>query len=372
MTQEMAIWLRAICMIINKQEEIMGRFKEIFLEAAPPYERGVQYGQQAKEEIEVCINTYKDYFKATGRLTWETAAEHVQGFVDLLRKDYREFLDEIRGIADGSEQSFEDIMVLNIRYELLHFPTDGECTAYALKKEATADGHVYVGQNWDNRPFFLKHTLLIHEEDENGTKILGMTEAGQLIRNGMNSHGLGMCCNSLNSIYDSAGIGIPANFLRRKLLSLSTLDEMIAWLVNAPRTVSNNYCLASAENRAVDVEAVPKSPMLLLPEDNILTHANHIVADRNVDAYKGMKFRGELLYKLLAKKNGVITTDYIKECLKNHENYPDSLCAHMLEGETDLKKMWQTNASIIYDLTTLELDICWGPPCEGEYVRYQL
>ena len=147
---------------------------------------------------------------------------------------------------------------------------------------------------------------------------------------------------------------------------------MIAWLVNAPRTVSNNYCLASAENRAFDVEAVPTAPWLLLPEDNILTHANHLVGDRTVDAYQGMKFRGELLYKLLAKKNGTITVDYVKECLKNHENYPDSLCAHMLEGETEMRKMWQTNASIIYNLDQLEMDICYGPPCQGEYVTYTL
>lgn len=350
----------------------MGTFKEIIIEAAPPFERGVQYGQQASEEIRACIVTYTDYFKKTGKMTWEQAKKLVLPFTELLRKDYQDCLDEVRGISEGSGVSFEDLMVLNARYEFLHFPTDSECTAFALKREATADGHVYVGQNWDNRPFVLPHTLLIRETEENGTKIIGMTEAGQLIRNGMNSHGVGLCANGLDSIYDAPGVGIPANFLRRKLLSKTCLDEMIAWLVDAPRTVSNNYCMASKENRAMDVEAIPKAPWLLLPEDNILTHANHLVGDRTIDAYKGMKFRGELLYKLLAKKNGAITTDYIKECLKNHENYPDSLCAHMMEGETDLKKMWQTNASIIYDLDALEMDICWGPPCLGEYVHHKL
>ena len=75
---------------------------------------------------------------------------------------------------------------------------------------------------------------------------------------------------------------------------------------------------------------------------------------------------------LLYTSNGSITTDYVKECLKNHENYPDSLCAHMMEGETDLRKMWQTNASIIYNLDKLEMDICCGPPCQGEYVIHKL
>ena len=34
--------------------------------------------------------------------------------------------------------------------------------------------------------------------------------------------------------------------------------------------------------------------------------------------------------------------------------------------------MWQTNASIIYNLDKLEMDICYGPPCQGEYVTYTL
>lgn len=350
----------------------MREFKEIFIDAAPPYERGVQYGQLAREEIHLCIERYREHFKAAGKISWDEARGKVLPFKELLKKDYQDCLSEVEGIAEGAQVDFDDLMVLNARYEFLHFPTDGECTAFALKREATADGCVYVGQNWDNRPFVMDHTLLIHETEENGTRIIGTTEAGQLIRNGMNSHGVGLCANSLNSVYDCAGVGVPANFLRRKLLSMSTLDEMVAWLVNAPRTVSNNYCIASAENRAFDVEAVPKAPWLLLPEDNILTHANHLVGDRTVDAYKGMKFRGELLYKLLAKRNGSITTDYVKECLKNHENYPDSLCAHMMEGETDLRKMWQTNASIIYNLDKLEMDICCGPPCQGEYVIHKL
>lgn len=350
----------------------MGRFKEIIIEAAAPYERGVQYGEQAREEIALCIERYKEHFAAMGRMSWEEARSRVTPIRQLLLKDYQDCLAEVEGIAKGADSDFVDLMVLNARYEFLHFPTEGECTAFALLREATEDGLVYVGQNWDNRPFVLEHTLIVRETEENGTRIIGTTEAGQLIRNGMNSHGLGMCANSLNSIFDRAGVGVPANFLRRKLLSLKSMDQMIAWLVNAPRTVSNNYCLASAENRAFDVEAVPTAPWLLLPEDNILTHANHLVGDRTVDAYQGMKFRGELLYKLLARKNGRITTDYVKECLKNHENFPDSLCAHMLEGETEMRKMWQTNASIIYNLDKLEMDICYGPPCQGEYVTYTL
>ena len=59
----MAIWWPATGMGRSK-EEAMREFKEIFIDAAPPYERGVQYGQLAREEIHLCIERYREHFKA--------------------------------------------------------------------------------------------------------------------------------------------------------------------------------------------------------------------------------------------------------------------------------------------------------------------
>ncbi|MCD8053611.1 MAG: C45 family peptidase [Lachnospiraceae bacterium] len=350
----------------------MSEFRVIRIEGDTPYDRGFQYGQEAREEIFKCIRTYQEYFIAARCMPWEEALIYTDQFAAYLEKDFGRELEEVRGIADGAGVSFREIMLLNCRYEFQHFPVKNECTAFVLLREANVDHHVYLGQNWDNRPYMLPHTIILHITEEDGTRIMGMTEAGQLIRNGFNSYGVGLCANSLTSTRDREGLGVPANFMRRHMLSMHSLDEMVAGLINSRRTVSNNYCMASSENRAVDVEAVPEAPWILLPEKNLLTHANHLIVQKELEASQGSKFRGELLYSLLDQKNGQITVDYLKECLKNHENYPDSLCAHAPEGETDLKKLWQTNASIIYDLDTLEMDICYGPPCQGTYKKYSL
>lgn len=107
----------------------MGRFKEIIIEAAAPYERGVQYGEQAREEITLCIRAGT---RSTSRpwdgMSWEEARSRVTPIRQLLLKDYQDCLSEVEGIAKGSDTDFVDLMVLNARYEFLHFPTEGECT----------------------------------------------------------------------------------------------------------------------------------------------------------------------------------------------------------------------------------------------------
>ena len=45
--------------------------------------------------------------------------------------------------------------------------------------------------------------MIIHITQPDGTRIMGLTEAGQVIRGGMNSHGLGSVSNHLQSIYDA-------------------------------------------------------------------------------------------------------------------------------------------------------------------------
>ena len=87
----------------------MGRFKEIIIEAAAPYERGVQYGEQAREEITLCIERYKEHFAAMGRMSWEEARSRVTPIRQLLLKDYQDCLAEVEGIAKGSDTDFVDL-----------------------------------------------------------------------------------------------------------------------------------------------------------------------------------------------------------------------------------------------------------------------
>lgn len=350
----------------------MKEFKLIRVSAAAPFERGVQYGKQATEEIAACIAFYRNKFITTRKLSWEEARDFAAMHLPDIEEAMPDLLEEAKGIADGAGVDFTDLLVLNCRYEISHFPhkeDEMECTAFALEREATAEGHVIVGQNWDMRPGLLKHAVLLDiTEEETGNRILGITEAGQLLRNGMNTRGAAQCSNSLHSCFDDVGHGIPSNFVRRKLLTMDNITDMVKLIRTAGRSVSVNYCIGTAENAVADVEAVPGHCVRLSPVKGVLAHANNLIVNQDTDTYRNERFRAERLFELLYSKRGAITVDYIKECLKDHEGYPGGICNHTVE----FKKPWQTIASVIYDLDARHAWICYGPPCQGEYKEFQL
>lgn len=348
----------------------MKEFKVLKITGSSPYERGFCYGIQAKDAIATCIANYKKKFEEGRGWNWDQVKDMASQFITPSERCMPDMMEEARGISEGSGFDLLDILVLNGRYELLHYPQEGECTAFALQREATADGKVYVGQNWDQRPSLLEHSFVVHiVEEETGNHIVGTTEAGQLIRNGMNSYGIGLCSNSLHSCLDQAGTAVPSTFLRRKVLTLSKMSDVTDLIRRTPRTVSNNFCYASGkENQIADIEGVPGQPVKFGPVGGILTHANNLLVNEDQDTYKDEKFRGTRLFELLSQKRGEITLEYIMECLKDHFGHPEGICSHI----TKENRTWQTNASIIYCVEDQKAWICYGPPCEGTYLEYAL
>ena len=50
----------------------------------------------------------------------------------------------------------------------------------------------------------------------------------------------------------------------------------------------------------------------------------------------------------------------------------EALCTHLPKGEPDPNGVWQTIASVVYDLRAGSAYICKGTPCCGEYLKYDL
>lgn len=332
-------------------------------------ERGIQYGSQAREKICNGIETYKKHFKDAMNIGWSDILDRTADYMPILNSSMPDLVEEAMGIAEGAGVDFKEIMALNCRYEILRF--EHECTSAVVLPAAAQDHRIILAQNWDYRPWVIDNSVLLHIELEDGTRIFGLAEAGQLVRNGCNSHGVGVCANSIKSQYDYEGIGIPVTFVRRRLLEQKRFSDAMKVISNASRSVSNNYLLACKEGLAVDLEATPKEVFKIFPDDGVYAHANHIQTKEGMDIKKSESHRDKRLYSLLKEKKGSISIEYLKECLKDHEGHPEGICSHD-PGTTDHKYMWQTNASMVYDLAVNKISVCYGPPCEGEYIEYEV
>ena len=300
----------------------MEAFQTIHIKADTPYACGVQYGQQAKEKIRAGVEVYRRYFAKTSDKSWDKIQQYAMAYLPDIEQMMPEVLEEAYGVADGAEISIEDLMVLNCRYEITKFPKTPECTTAAILPEATTSHTTYLVKNWDYKQAVLPNIVILHIEQADGTRILGLTEAGQMLREGFNSCGVGLCNNMITSVYDDWGTGIPVTFLRRKVLSCHSFEEARDMLIHAKRSVSNNMMLASAQGAAVDIEAFPGGVNMLAPKDGILTHANHFVVHQQLDARIGPKNRDTRLEALLRQRQGSIDIPYIMECMKDHEYFP--------------------------------------------------
>ena len=353
------------------------KFQYVEVAADTPREMGFQYGEQAREKILAGIADYKELFAETSGDKWEDLVRYAETFIPVAEKYTPDVMEEVRGIAEGCGAALGDIMLLNCRYELTKFPSakageaDKECTSFALLGEATADGNPYTGQNWDYRAGILDHVVILHMKQGDGLRILGLAEAGQVVRNGFSSRGIGLNSNNLQSVHDRKGTGVPVIFLRRTALSARNFTEARNLIETMPRDMSCNFMLGSVEGFAVDLEGYPGGADRIEPIKGVVTHANHFEVDPAKETQETSQ-RSLRLRELLMQKHGQIDVPHIKYCLSDHKNYPQALCRHPADVSLPLAQRSITVASVIYDLARGVGHICAGPPCEGEFVEYRL
>ncbi len=120
-----------------------------------PRERGRQHGQTAPDRIKRGIAMYSESLLKNG-VDWKHLEQRAEAMVPVVEKFDPAYVEEMRGIAEGSGQPFAGVMLMNARTEMVaaarkqqvqqHFP-DG-CTAALALPEATAGGQLLHGQNW--------------------------------------------------------------------------------------------------------------------------------------------------------------------------------------------------------------------------------
>lgn len=354
------------------------RLKEVYVKSANPFERGRQHGSQVKTEIEKVCQGYRKSFERKG-YTWEEAQQMAMEYVPYLEKEMPDLMEEARGIAAGAEVDLAVVMVLNTRYELLKFKKNvncyenAECTCFAVTPEATADKETIGGQNWDNSPFIGENLYVLHIDEENGTKVIGLTEPAQLLRSGMNSHGISVNCSTLLTVKDVRGVAVPTNFMRRRISQCRSLAEAKQLMEGFKPCISINYVISSAKDGDAAVyETTPAENFMIAPSRGIVTQGNDVQADPTIERFipadrdHHHHFRGQRLNYLLQKKAGKLTAEDIQEALRDHYGAPASICNHA--GDQSL----QTIASMLYCVQRGYALIAWGNPCEVDYERYDL
>lgn len=302
-----------------------------------PKQRGQKHGENFREGISELIEIRRKLMLAK--------SPHLEPHLNSLAleqwnhtKNFSPSIsEELAGICEGSNSSIEDIVILNnyTDFRDIELPEEG-CSVLHAQHE----GNVFCGQTWDMHQSAKKYVCTIQlptEKETPGAIIFSLVGCVGMM--GYNTSNILVGVNNINTRNAKTGILWPA--LVRQLLTYNTLDEVITNLKAAPVTSGHNYILSSKE-RGENWEVTPNSAECVSKtingQDGVIFHTNHClgpetikVEDKNSISSTTHK-RYELLEELC--KN-ITSLDDITSILKDHTNYPKSICSHFENGAQD-------------------------------------
>ncbi len=349
------------------------------------YELGLQHGQKLKKEIGEIVSLWK---KSTSRALRKDADLVLEGFfayadfTSTIRELTPELYEEVRGIADGSGQAFNDIFVLNLLDEFWVFienPENHHCSDVGVP---SINGNPsYVAQNMDIETYTDGYQTLIRLEAEGDSpEQLILTHPGLIALNGMNAKGVGVCVNTIMQLNASAS-GLPVAFMIRKIIGSTEKDEILSFVKNSPHASGQNYIIG-IHGEVFDYEASANKVVRFRPdnENGTVYHTNHPIVNDDIKSRherfdpnqpenrlpKGSNsyVRLDALQKRM-NSTPLVSDELIKQTLRSKDDPNHPVCVNRREGRFGF-----TFASVIMTLTGQPyLQITAGPGDESEYVR---
>ncbi|MER5443600.1 C45 family peptidase [Streptomyces sp. NPDC002790] len=357
-----------------------------------PLARGRQYGEAVRPQLHAAIGYYEQAFGQSAGLTWDRVTARAARWLEPVRAYAPELLEEMRGIADGAGVDVLDVLALNARGEVIYDRSfkdmaaekeedpaeeapDG-CTSFAAFGEASGDGHVWAGQNWDWRAGVADTVVMIRIVQPPKPTVIMQVEAGQIGRQGANSAGIALNANGLGGRFSEA-IGLPQTVIRRSVLDTHTVTDALDVLCRTRAHIASNALLTCREGFAVDLETTPAGIGWLNPTNGLLVHGNHYQA--GVPAALAADYRpmsSDSLVRVPRAEQGLAalresggpdeSRKLIKQAMSDHLGLPESLCTHPDVRKPEVKH-WMTLVSSCVDLTSGDYHVTAGTPCDRDY-----
>jgi isopenicillin-N N-acyltransferase like protein len=356
-----------------------------------PRERGRQHGKAAPEQIKRGIAMYSESLLTSG-VDWKELERRAEALVPAVEAFDATYVEEMRGIAEGANVPFAGIMLMNARTEMVsaarrqqaakHFP-DG-CTAAFALPEASADGVLLHGQNWDWRAECAETGVVLRIRRDDGPDILTFTEAGGLARSGLNSAGIGLTANALECDRDyQRGAGVPLPFIRRKVLEAEYLALAVRTIFSTHKLGSNHMAISHAllgggGGEAFGFECAPDETFWVAPERGIYVHANHWISESGRAKVKdtGLQETPDSIYRdkrvrdALTPKRGKLTLDDFREAFFDDYATPYSVCRPPRPNNRGA--IVATSAMVLMRPGEGHLEACPMPALNRKFTTYTL
>jgi len=341
-------------------------------------EMGRQIGEARREQVQRSVDNARVLIAQSYsalELTWEGAQIQSRKYLPFSEERYPQYVEEMRGIAEGANAAFDDIVALNameaVTMDALHLT---RCTSFAVNEQRTADGHVLAAHNEDWLPEDENDVYVISAKPKDEPPFLAMTYGGLLPHVGFHAYGIAQL---IDSVYpNDSRIGIPRLVVSRAVLASRRISGAIGRMLIPHRAAGYNHLLVHESGETYSVEVSAKRFDILHGADGYMVHTNHYLSQTMKEIEKDPEelissrvryFRGNRLLR----ESSTHTIKSLQAIQKDHVNLPNSICNHNIVGIDPLDRE-STITALVIDLTVREMHIAWGNPCQNAYHTYHL
>ena len=230
------------------------------------YQIGFQVGERFRTQIANALlesRKLKDLKRAErGCLRYRKLEEYGSRY-------FPQYMEEIRGIAEGSGLNLRDLLLINFHYD---FPQG--CTTVVLREPE----RVILAHNEDNSGNYVNNCYILQVFPEGGTPFISFCYPGMLPGNAFafNSYGMVITTNAMRA--SDVEFGIPRHLIDRSLLGANNISHMVKKILLLQRASGGSFNVVSRnENRAINVETTSKKHCITEIEERYF-HTNHYIS----------------------------------------------------------------------------------------------
>lgn len=357
---------------------VKGKFQHVILEGTA-YEVGKMQGEILKNDEEMRARIERAISSFWSQLGVSTDGKpdlKTMGFQDF--KELQGFFEEHCPGLNEETQGFADSMgieVSEVPFYGTAYLVPKNCSQVAVLSSVTNDKHVYVGRSYE-----WTHT----EEDlrlcttrvKGKAKHIGFSTFLFGRADGLNEHGVSVT-------FSGGGIfgvrpkqkGFENHLVIRSILdNCESVDDAMELVQKLPVSDFFNLLIADRSSNAALVEFADGTRAIKRinndSEDTCLFSTNHYTLPATMKSNElncGIIGQSRKRYQLLAS-NLNAASEVKKEALRTilSRKFPQGLCDHYYSQ--DFGTVW----SLIFDLTSINADICFGAPTHNKWHSFAL
>lgn len=351
-------------------------------------ERGLRHGQALRDEIQESIRRWKGTLEHEyGRKPGDVIRRFLDAtdFVPAMERWTPGLLEEIRGIAEGACVDFDTMYTFQLLDEMWNNASAviGEhCSS--LGYPASDGTSTWIAQNIDVEAFRDGHqAVLLIQDPCTEVESFVVTSAGVLGFNGMNSHGIGICCNGMMQVFSSP-IGLPVACVLRGALQKETMEDAVAFIRDVPHACGQNYLIGGPDG-VISLECSANKVVRFQPEEHTYAvwHTNHPLATDDLQPWYRQALEANDLHPFVINSRVRLeslerqisalpkaSVEGIHSILASKEDTTHPICGSGRPGELYTEYEMATFASTIMELSsTPQLLVALGPPDCHEFHR---